>query len=102
MHTFVQVFVKDLGKEYAGWPLNNMERTYKFLIKHVRLWKMAFHGTSPRWVHCLYLAALASYYAKYYTSLFLSTVSLAFIFVQLQLFKCSLSFKSVGIVLLKM
>ncbi|XP_042377588.1 probable monogalactosyldiacylglycerol synthase 3, chloroplastic [Zingiber officinale] len=59
-----RVFVKDLGKEYAGWPLNNMERTYKFLIKHVRLWKMAFHGTSPRWVHCLYLAALASYYAR--------------------------------------
>ncbi|WOL17306.1 hypothetical protein Cni_G26097 [Canna indica] len=59
-----QIFVKDLGKEHAGWPLNNMERTYKFLVKHVQLWKMAFHGTSPRWVHCLYLAALASFYAK--------------------------------------
>ncbi|THU72477.1 hypothetical protein C4D60_Mb04t12540 [Musa balbisiana] len=59
-----RVFVKDLGKEHAGWPLNNMERTYKFLVKHVQLWKVAFHGTSPRWVHCLYLAALASFYAK--------------------------------------
>ncbi|WOK92628.1 hypothetical protein Cni_G01319 [Canna indica] len=59
-----RVFVKDLGKEHAGWPLNNMDKTYKFLIKHVRLWKMAFHGTSPRWVHCLYLAALAYFYAR--------------------------------------
>lgn len=55
----------DLGKEYGGWPLNDMERSYKFMIRHVRLWKVAFHGTSPRWVHGMYLAALAYYYAKY-------------------------------------
>lgn len=61
----MQVFVRDLGKEYGGWPLNDMERSYKFMIRHVRLWKVAFHGTSPRWVHGVYLAALAYYYAKY-------------------------------------
>ena len=60
-----QVFVTDLGKEYGGWPLNDMERSYKFMLRHVRLWKVAFHGTSPRWVHGMYLAALAYYYAKY-------------------------------------
>uniref|UniRef100_A0A0E0ATM2 monogalactosyldiacylglycerol synthase n=1 Tax=Oryza glumipatula TaxID=40148 RepID=A0A0E0ATM2_9ORYZ len=60
-----QVFVRDLGKEYGGWPLNDMERSYKFMIRHVRLWKVAFHGTSPRWVHGMYLAALAYFYAKY-------------------------------------
>lgn len=60
----IQVFVKDLAKEYGGWPLNDMERSYKFMIKHVQLWKVAFHGTSPRWVHCFYLAALAAIYAK--------------------------------------
>ena len=43
-----QVFVTDLGKEYGGWPLNDMERSYKFMLRHVRLWKVAFHGTSPR------------------------------------------------------
>ncbi|GJM88532.1 hypothetical protein PR202_ga04606 [Eleusine coracana subsp. coracana] len=59
-----QVFVKDLGKEYGGWPLNDMERSYKFMIRHMRLWKMAFHGTSPRWVHGMYLAALAYFYAN--------------------------------------
>ena len=59
------MFVTDLGKEYGGWPLNDMERSYKFMIRHVRLWKVAFHGTSPRWVHGMYLAALAYYYAKY-------------------------------------
>ncbi|PKA52649.1 putative monogalactosyldiacylglycerol synthase 3, chloroplastic [Apostasia shenzhenica] len=59
-----KVFVKDVCKEHAGWPLNNMDRSYKFMVKHVRLWKVAFHGTSPRWVHCFYLAALASFYAK--------------------------------------
>jgi hypothetical protein len=42
-----------------------MERSYKFMIRHVRLWKVAFHGTSPRWVHGMYLAALAYFYAKY-------------------------------------
>ncbi|XP_074562769.1 uncharacterized protein LOC141819337 [Curcuma longa] len=35
------------------------------LVKHVQLWRMAFHGTSPRWIHNLYLAAIASFYTKY-------------------------------------
>ncbi|XP_020091284.1 probable monogalactosyldiacylglycerol synthase 3, chloroplastic isoform X2 [Ananas comosus] len=58
-----KVFVKDLFKDHAGWPLNNMERSYKFMLKHVQLWKVAFHSTSPRWVHNSYLAALAAFYA---------------------------------------
>ncbi|KAG2577297.1 probable monogalactosyldiacylglycerol synthase 2, chloroplastic isoform X2 [Panicum virgatum] len=59
-----QVLVMDLGKEYGGWPLNDMERSYKFMVRHARLWKVAFHGTSPRWVHGMYLAALAYLYAN--------------------------------------
>ncbi|KAH0450275.1 hypothetical protein IEQ34_020967 [Dendrobium chrysotoxum] len=59
-----RVFVKDLCKEHAGWPLNNMERSYKFLLRHSQLWKVAFHSTSPRWVHSLYLEGLAAFYAK--------------------------------------
>ncbi|XP_031480803.1 probable monogalactosyldiacylglycerol synthase 3, chloroplastic [Nymphaea colorata] len=59
-----RVFVKDLWKEHTGWPLNDMERSYKFMLKHLRLWKVVFHGSSPRLVHCLYLAAFAAYYAK--------------------------------------
>ncbi|XP_030473100.2 monogalactosyldiacylglycerol synthase 2, chloroplastic [Syzygium oleosum] len=59
-----RIFVKDVWKEYTGWPLNNMEKSYKFLVKHVQLWNVAFHSTSPRWIHSLYLAAVAAYYAK--------------------------------------
>ncbi|XP_051131010.1 monogalactosyldiacylglycerol synthase 2, chloroplastic-like [Andrographis paniculata] len=59
-----RIFVKDVWKEYTGWPLNDMERQYKFMLKHVHLWKMAFHSTSPRWIHSAYLAAMAAYYAK--------------------------------------
>ncbi|KAL5985666.1 putative monogalactosyldiacylglycerol synthase 3, chloroplastic [Asimina triloba] len=59
-----QVFVKDVWKEHACWPLNDMERSYKFMVKHVQLWKVAFHGTYPRWIHCGYLAAIAAFYAK--------------------------------------
>nr|GLL20389.1 monogalactosyldiacylglycerol synthase 2, chloroplastic [Ipomoea trifida] len=59
-----RVFVKDVWKEFTGWPLNNMEQQYKFFINHVQLWKFAFHGTSPRWIHSVYLAAIAAYYAK--------------------------------------
>jgi 1,2-diacylglycerol 3-beta-galactosyltransferase len=59
-----QVFVKDVWKEYAGWPLNDMERSYKFMVKHVQLWNLAFHSTSPRWIHSCYLAAMAAFYAK--------------------------------------
>ncbi|KAI3422810.1 USP domain-containing protein [Psidium guajava] len=59
-----RIFVKDVWKEYTGWPLNNMEKSYKFLVKHVQLWNVAFHSTSPRWIHSLYLAAIAAYYAK--------------------------------------
>ncbi|CAD5180365.1 unnamed protein product [Musa acuminata subsp. malaccensis] len=50
--------------ERFGWPLNDMERSYKFMVKHVQLWKVAFHSTSPRWVHNLYLAAIAAFHAK--------------------------------------
>ncbi|OVA05862.1 Glycosyl transferase [Macleaya cordata] len=59
-----RIFVKDVWKEYTGWPLNDMERQYKFMVKHVQLWKVAFHSTSPRWIHCVYLAAIAAFYAK--------------------------------------
>ncbi|XP_019092458.1 PREDICTED: monogalactosyldiacylglycerol synthase 3, chloroplastic-like [Camelina sativa] len=41
-----------------------MERQYKFMVKHVGLWSVAFHGTSPKWIHKSYLSALAAYYAK--------------------------------------
>ncbi|VFQ83421.1 unnamed protein product [Cuscuta campestris] len=58
------IFVKDVWKEYTGWPLNNMEQQYKFMVKHVQLWSLAFHGTSPRWIHSIYLAAIAAFYAK--------------------------------------
>ncbi|KAJ6731854.1 MONOGALACTOSYLDIACYLGLYCEROL SYNTHASE [Salix purpurea] len=58
------IIVKDVWKEYTGWPLNDMERQYKFMVKHVQLWKVAFHSTSPRWIHNCYLAAIAAYYAK--------------------------------------
>uniref|UniRef100_A0A7N0U670 monogalactosyldiacylglycerol synthase n=1 Tax=Kalanchoe fedtschenkoi TaxID=63787 RepID=A0A7N0U670_KALFE len=58
------IIVKDVWKEYTGWPLNNMESQYKFMVKHVQLWKVAFHSTSPRWIHSLYLAAVAAFYAK--------------------------------------
>lgn len=56
--------MKDVWKEYTGWPLNDMERSYKFMVKHVQLWKVAFHSTSPKWIHSCYLAAIAAYYAK--------------------------------------
>ncbi|XP_042002906.1 monogalactosyldiacylglycerol synthase 2, chloroplastic-like [Salvia splendens] len=59
-----RIYVKDVWKEYTGWPLNDMEGQYKFMVKHVQLWKFAFHGTSPRWIHSVYIAAIAAFYAK--------------------------------------
>ncbi|XP_042064652.1 monogalactosyldiacylglycerol synthase 2, chloroplastic-like isoform X2 [Salvia splendens] len=59
-----RVYVKDVWKEYTGWPLNDMEGQYKFMVKHVQLWSFTFHGTSPRWIHSPYLAAIAAFYAK--------------------------------------
>ena len=41
-----------------------MEGQYKFMVKHVQLWNVAFHSTSPRWIHSVYLAAIAAYYAR--------------------------------------
>jgi len=43
-----QIFVKDVWKEYTGWPLNDMEGQYKFMVKHVQLWNVVFHSTSSR------------------------------------------------------
>ncbi|CAL0304965.1 unnamed protein product [Lupinus luteus] len=59
-----KIFIKDVWKEYTGWPLNDMERSYKFMLRHVQLWNVAFHSTSPKWIHTMYLAAIAAYYAK--------------------------------------
>ncbi|XP_071724496.1 monogalactosyldiacylglycerol synthase 2, chloroplastic-like [Rutidosis leptorrhynchoides] len=59
-----KIFIKDVWKEYAGWPLNDMENQYKFMVKHVQLWNVAFHSTSPRWIHNAYLAAFAAFYTK--------------------------------------
>ena len=30
-----RILMKDVWEEYTGWPLNNMERAYKFRGKHV-------------------------------------------------------------------
>ncbi|KAF7806450.1 monogalactosyldiacylglycerol synthase 2, chloroplastic-like [Senna tora] len=79
------IFVKDVWKENTGWPLNDMESSYKFMVKHVQLWNVAFHSTSPRWVHSVYLAAFAAYYAKYNPLLILILfVFLLFTFVAKQ------------------
>lgn len=59
-----KIHAKDVWKEYTVWPLSDMERQYKFMVKHVQLWKVAFHSTSPRWIHSVYLAAIAAVYAK--------------------------------------
>ncbi|KAK9697877.1 hypothetical protein RND81_08G066500 [Saponaria officinalis] len=58
------IIIKDVWKEYTGWPLNDMERQYKFMVKHVQLWKVAFHSMQPKWIHSMYLAAIAAFYAK--------------------------------------
>ncbi|EPS60277.1 hypothetical protein M569_14528, partial [Genlisea aurea] len=63
-----RIFIKDVWKEHTGWPLNDMENQYKFMTKHIQLWNLAFHGTSPRWIHSLYLAAIAAFYAKQVSS----------------------------------
>ncbi|CAM8940129.1 unnamed protein product [Rhodiola kirilowii] len=49
------IYVKDVWKEYTGWPLNSLESQYKFMVKHVQLWNVAFHSTSPKWFHSVYL-----------------------------------------------
>ena len=49
---------------YEGLHMNDMEGQYKFMVKHVQLWNVAFHSTSPRWIHSVYLAAIAAYYAR--------------------------------------
>ncbi|GJY68833.1 hypothetical protein Tco_0471815 [Tanacetum coccineum] len=36
----------------------------------VQLWSLAFHETYPRWIHGVYLAAIAAFYAKYVYSVF--------------------------------
>ncbi|XP_076931538.1 monogalactosyldiacylglycerol synthase 2, chloroplastic-like [Bidens hawaiensis] len=66
-----RIFIKDLCKEYAGWPLNDMENQYKFMVKHAQLWNVAFRSTSPRWIHNSYLTAFAAFYAKYIIFYFL-------------------------------
>ncbi|KAJ4970839.1 hypothetical protein NE237_003938 [Protea cynaroides] len=38
------IVIKDLWKEYAGWPLNDMERSYRFMVKYGQLWKVIFRG----------------------------------------------------------
>lgn len=45
--------------------MSDMESSYKFMVKHTKLWEFAFHGTSPRWIHSGYLSVIATLYAKY-------------------------------------
>ncbi|KAL8507291.1 hypothetical protein ACS0TY_017999 [Phlomoides rotata] len=52
--SFHEIFVKDVWKEYTGWPLSDMESQYKFMVKHVQLWNLTFHSTSPKWIHSVY------------------------------------------------
>lgn len=59
-----KVYVTDLWKEHTPWPFNQISRSYNFLVRHETLWKVAFHGTIPRCVHCPQFVAASALIAR--------------------------------------
>jgi 1,2-diacylglycerol 3-beta-galactosyltransferase len=59
-----RVYVTDLLKEHTPWPFNQISRSYNFLVRHETLWKVAFHGTVPRCVHCPQFVAASALIAR--------------------------------------
>jgi len=59
-----EVTVIDLWKEHTPWPFNQLPKSYSFLVKHETLWKMAFYGTKPRFVHQPQMAATSAFVAR--------------------------------------
>lgn len=59
-----RVYVTDLFKEHTPWPFNQLSRSYNFLVRHETLWKVAFHGTIPRCVHCPQFVAASALFAR--------------------------------------
>eukprot|EP01018_Ginkgo_biloba_P006724 Gb_01081 [translate_table: standard] len=59
-----KVYVTDLWKEHTPWPFNQIPKSYNFLVKHETLWKVAFHGSIPRCIHCPHLAATSALIAR--------------------------------------
>lgn len=59
-----RVYVTDLWKEHTPWPFNQISRSYNFLVRHETLWKVAFHGTVPRCIHCPQFVAASALIAR--------------------------------------
>ncbi|XVF48014.1 hypothetical protein PTKIN_Ptkin03bG0156300 [Pterospermum kingtungense] len=53
----MQVFVKDVWKEYTGWPLNDMKRSYKFTVHpvyHISSSTFTVPSKESSFCHCNY------------------------------------------------
>lgn len=56
----VEFVVTDLWSTVSPWPLNQMPKTYSFLVKHPFLWRLNYTVFYPKFVHKPWLAAMGA------------------------------------------
>eukprot|EP00192_Tetraselmis_astigmatica_P024497 CAMPEP_0117697956 /NCGR_PEP_ID=MMETSP0804-20121206/29512_1 /TAXON_ID=1074897 /ORGANISM="Tetraselmis astigmatica, Strain CCMP880" /LENGTH=490 /DNA_ID=CAMNT_0005512255 /DNA_START=222 /DNA_END=1694 /DNA_ORIENTATION=+ len=45
------VEIVDIWTKHTGWPINQIPKSYSFLVKNAWMWRLGFHLTNPRIVH---------------------------------------------------
>lgn len=66
------VQIVDLWTHHTPYPLNQLPKSYSFLVKHSWLWRLNFVMTEPRFVHETvlrgYSAVVANHFARAFTA----------------------------------
>ena len=50
----------DLWSQHTPWPLNQIPKTYSFLVKNGFLWRAGYYTNQPRFMHVPFLKVTAA------------------------------------------
>ena len=55
----MQLDVVDIWSQHTPWPLNQIPKTYSFLVKNGFLWRFGYYTNQPRFMHRPFLKMTA-------------------------------------------
>ena len=55
----LQLDIVDIWSQHTPWPMNQIPKTYSFLVKNGFLWRFGYYTQQPRFMHVPFLKMTA-------------------------------------------
>ena len=55
----LQLDIVDIWSQHTPWPMNQIPKTYSFLVKNGFLWRFGYYTQQPRFMHVPFLRVTA-------------------------------------------